>query len=154
LKTIFRTALEIAWEDGSMSKKGALIIEKLFDAMNLDISLREKIEDDFYNEILEERASNGERGEGAGEMELESWTDLIIQDLNSSDLDNQILSLSQKAVKSGLSKEKWLFGINFTREFNRSSTFAEGVWMETDTENEYESYLKILEPLVNRLITN
>ena len=37
----------MAWSDGSMSKKGALIIEKLHEAMELDISLRESIEEKF-----------------------------------------------------------------------------------------------------------
>ena len=150
MKTIFWMALEIAWSDGSMSKKGALIIEKLHDKMGLDISLREEIEERFAKEILEERT---ERGEGTGDLELESWANTIIENLNSNQLENQIISLSKKAVIQGLSKEKWLLGMDFTREFNQSNTFAEGVWMENNTEEEYNNYLSILEPLVNELTT-
>tara|TARA_B100000945_G_scaffold188985_1_gene151720 strand:+ start:3311 stop:3766 length:456 start_codon:yes stop_codon:yes gene_type:complete len=151
LKTIFWTALEIAWSDGSMSKKGALIVEKLHDAMGLDISLREELENRFAKEILEERT---ERGEGTGDAELESWANTIIENLNSNDLKNQIISLSNEAVINGLSKEKWLIGMNFTKEFNQSNTFAEGVWMENNTEKEFEEYLPILKPLVDELISN
>ena len=53
MNTIFWMALEIAWSDGSMSKKGALIIEELHDAMGLDLSLREEIEEKF--EEVEEK---------------------------------------------------------------------------------------------------
>ena len=53
MNTIFWMALEIAWSDGSMSKKGALIIEELHDAMGLDLSLREEIEEKFAKDILE-----------------------------------------------------------------------------------------------------
>ena len=102
MKTIFWTALEIAWSDGSMSKKGALIVEKLHDAMGLDISLREELENRFAKEILEERT---ERGECTGDAELESWANTIIENLNSNDLKNQIISLSNEAVINGLSKE-------------------------------------------------
>ncbi|MBK00371.1 MAG: hypothetical protein CMB48_05395 [Euryarchaeota archaeon] len=151
MKTIFWTALEIAWSDGSMSKKGALIVEKLHDAMGLDISLREELENRFAKEILEERT---ERGEGTGDAELESWANTIIENLNSNDLKNQIISLSNEAVINGLSKEKWLIGMNFTKEFNQSNTFAEGVWMENNTEKEFEEYLPILKPLVDELISN
>ena len=151
MKTIFWTALEIAWSDGSMSKKGALIIEKLYDAMGLDILLREEIENEFAKKVLDNRS---ERGEGKGDLELESWANTIIEDLNSNELKNQIISLSNKAVIQGLSKEKWLFAMKFTKEFNLSNTFAEGVWMENNTEMEYEKYLSILEPLVNQLLSN
>ena len=151
MKTIFWTALEIAWSDGSMSKKGASIVEKLHDAMGLDISLREELENRFAKEILEERT---ERGEGTGDAELESWANTIIENLNSNDLKNQIISLSNEAVINGLSKEKWLIGMNFTKEFNQSNTFAEGVWMENNTEKEFEEYLPILKPLVDELISN
>tara|TARA_Y100001968_G_scaffold330771_1_gene383529 strand:+ start:248 stop:703 length:456 start_codon:yes stop_codon:yes gene_type:complete len=148
LKTIFWRALEIAWSDGSMSKKGALIIEKLHDAMGLDISLREEIEERFAKEVLEERT---ERGEGTGDAELESWANTIIEELNSENLEGQIICIGAKAVKQGLSKEKWIFGMNFTEEFNQSNTFAEGVWMENDSKNEFEEFLSILQPLEKEL---
>ena len=144
-------ALEIAWSDGSMSKKGALIIEELHDAMGLDLSLREEIEEKFAKDILEDRT---ERGEGTGDIELESWRKIIIENLNSNELENQIISLSKKAVIQGLSKEKWLLGMDFTREFNQSNTFAEGVWMENNTEEEFDEYLRILKPLEAKLIAN
>jgi len=151
LNTIFWMALEIAWSDGSMSKKGALIIEELHDAMGLDLSLREGIEEKFAKDILEDRT---ERGEGTGDIELESWSKIIIENLNSNELENQIISLSKKAVVQGLSKEKWLLGMDFTREFNQSNTFAEGVWMENNTEEEFDEYLQILKPLEDKLISN
>ena len=151
MNTIFWMALEIAWSDGSMSKKGALIIEELHDAMGLDLLLREEIEEKFAKDILEERT---ERGEGTGDIELESWSKTIIENLNSNELENQIISLSKKAVIQGLSKEKWLLGINFTKEFNQSNTFAKGVWMENNTEEEFDEYLQILKPLEADLISN
>ena len=130
MNSIFWTALDIAWSDGSMSKKGALIIEKLHDAMGLKTSLREEIEDEFARVVLEGRT---ERGEGTGDAELEIWVNEIIEDLNSDELESQIICLGSKAVKQGLSKEKWGFGMNFTDEFNLSNTFAEGVWMENNS---------------------
>ena len=151
MNTIFWMALEIAWSDGSMSKKGALIIEELHDAMGLDLSLREGIEEKFAKDILEDRT---ERGEGTGDIELESWSKIIIENLNSNELENQIISLSKKAVFQGLSKEKWLLGMDFTKEFNQSNTFAEGVWMENNTEEEFDEYLQILKPLEAKLIAN
>jgi len=143
--------LNIAWSDGSMSKKGALIIEKLHDAMGLKTSLREEIEDEFARVVLEDRT---ERGEGTGDAELELWVNEIINDLNSDELESQIICLGSKAVKQGLSKEKWIFGINFTDEFNQSNTFAEGVWMENNSNNEFEEFLSILQPLENELNSN
>jgi len=151
LNSIFWTALDIAWSDGSMSKKGALIIEKLDDAMGLKTSLREEIEDEFAKEVLKERT---ERGEGRGDAELEIWVNEIIEDLNSDELESQIICLGSKAVKQGLSKEKWITGMNFTDEFNQSNTFAEGVWMENDSKNEFKEYLSILQPLENDLKSN
>ena len=151
MNSIFWMALEIAWSDGSMSKKGALIIEELHDAMGLDLSLREGIEEKFAKDILEDRT---ERGEGTGDIELESWSKIIIENLNSNELENQIISLSKTAVVQGLSKEKWLLGMDFTREFNQSNTFAEGVWMENNTEEEFDEYLQILKPLEAKLISN
>ena len=151
MKTIFWKALEIAWSDGSMSKKGALIIEKLHDIMGLDISLREEIEEKFAKEILEGRT---ERGEGTGDVELESWSKTIIENLDSDELENQIISLGKKAVVQGLSKEKWLLGIDYTKEFNQSNTFAKGVWMENNTEKEFDEFLQILKPLESELISN
>ena len=41
--------------------------------------------------------------------------------------------------------------MNFTEEFNQSNTFAEGVWMENDSNNEFEEFLSILQPLENEL---
>ena len=151
MNSIFWTALDIAWSDGSMSKKGALIIEKLHDAMGLKTSLREEIEDEFARVVLENRT---ERGEGTGDAELEIWVNEIIDDLNSNDLESQIICLGSKAVKQGLSKEKWIAGMNFTNEFNQSNTFAEGVWMENDSKNEFKEYLSILQPLENQLNSN
>lgn len=151
MKTIFWKALEIAWSDGSMSKKGALIIEKLHDIMGLDTSLREEIEEKFAKEILEGRT---ERGEGAGDVELESWSKTIIENLDSDELENQIISIGKKAVVQGLSKEKWLLGMDYTKEFNQSNTFAEGVWMENNTEKEFDEFLQILKPLESELISN
>ena len=151
MKTIFWKALEIAWSDGSMSKKGALIIEKLHDIMGLDTSLREEIEEKFAKEILEGRT---ERGEGTGDVELESWSKTIIENLDSDELENQIISLGKKAVVQGLSKEKWLLGMDYTKEFNQSNTFAEGVWMENNTEKEFDEFLQILKPLESELISN
>ncbi len=151
MNSIFWTALNIAWSDGSMSKKGALIIEKLHDAMGLKTSLREEIEDEFARVVLEDRT---ERGEGTGDAELELWVNEIINDLNSDELESQIICLGSKAVKQGLSKEKWIFGINFTDEFNQSNTFAEGVWMENNSNNEFEEFLSILQPLENELNSN
>jgi len=151
LNSIFWTALDIAWSDGSMSKKGALIIEKLHDAMGLKTSLREEIEDEFARVVLEERT---ERGEGRGDAELEIWVNEIIEDLNSDELESQIICLGSKAVKQGLSKEKWGFGMNFTDEFNLSNTFAEGVWMENNSKNEFKEYLSILQPLDDELNSN
>ena len=151
MNSIFWTALDIAWSDGSMSKKGALIIEKLDDAMGLKTSLREEIEDEFAKEVLKERT---ERGEGRGDAELEIWVNEIIEDLNSDELESQIICLGSKAVKQGLSKEKWITGMNFTDEFNQSNTFAEGVWMENDSEYEFKEYLSILQPLENNLNSN
>jgi len=151
LKSIFWTALEIAWSDGSMSKKGANIIESLHDEMGLDILLRESIEKKFAKEVLENRT---ERGEGTGDIELEAWANQIIEDLKSEQLESQITSLGIKAVKQGLSKEKWTKGMEFTQEFGQSNTFAEGVWMENDSKNEFEQYLAILQPLKNELNSN
>jgi len=151
LNSIFWTALDIAWSDGSMSKKGALIIEKLHDAMGLKTSLREEIEDEFARVVLENRT---ERGEGKGDAELEIWVNEVINDLNSNDLEEQIICLGSKAVKQGLSKEKWIAGMNFTDEFNQSNTFAEGVWMENDSKNQFKDYLSILQPLENDLNSN
>ena len=151
MNSIFWTALDIAWSDGSMSKKGALIIEKLHDAMGLKTSLREEIEDEFARVVLEERT---ERGEGRGDAELEIWVNEIIEDLNSDELESQIICLGSKTVKQGLSKEKWITGMNFTDEFNQSNTFAEGVWMENDSKNEFKEYLSILQPLENDLKSN
>ena len=151
MNSIFWTALDIAWSDGSMSKKGALIIEKLHDAMGLKTSLREEIEDEFARVVLEDRT---ERGEGTGDAELELWVNEIIEDLNSDKLESQIICLGSKAVKQGLSKEKWIFGINFTDEFNQSNTFAEGVWMENNSNNEFGEFLSILQPLENELNSN
>ncbi|HJM44703.1 MAG TPA: hypothetical protein QF644_01990 [Candidatus Poseidoniaceae archaeon] len=151
MNSIFWTALDIAWSDGSMSKKGALIIEKLNDAMGLKTSLREEIEDEFARVVLEGRT---ERGEGTGDAKLEIWVNEIIEDLNSDELESQIICLSSKAVKQGLSKEKWVLGMNFTDEFNQSNTFAEGVWMENDSKNEFKEYLSILQPLENDLKSN
>jgi hypothetical protein len=151
LKSIFWTALEIAWSDGSMSKKGALIIEKLHDAMELDLSLRESIEEAFTKDVLESRT---ERGEGTGDIKLELWVNEMINDLNSEQLKSQITSLGIKAVKQGLSKEKWSTGMKYTHEFGQSNTFAEGVWMENQTEIQTEKFLSILQPLENELNSN
>lgn len=151
MNSIFWTALEIAWSDGSMSKKGALIVEKLHDAMGLKTSMREEIEDEFARVVLKDRT---ERGEGTGDSELEKWVNVIIEDLNSEELESQIICLGSKAVKQGLSKEKWISGMNFTDEFNQSSTFAEGVWMENDTNHQFEEYLSILQPLERDLKSN
>lgn len=151
MNSIFWTALEIAWSDGSMSKKGALIVEKLHDAMGLKTSMREEIEDEFARVVLKDRT---ERGEGTGDSELEKWVNIIIEDLNSEELESQIICLGSKAVKQGLSKEKWISGMNFTDEFNQSSTFAEGVWMENDTNHQFEEYLSILQPLERDLKSN
>ncbi len=150
MKTIFWTALEIAWSDGSMSKRGASIIENLHDAMGLDISLRESIEEKFTKEILENRT---ERGEGTGDGELESWAKQIIKDLKSEELESQIASLGIKAVKQGLSKEKWAKGMEFTREFGQSNAFAEGVWMENRFENDIGDFPSILQPLADQLLS-
>ena len=119
--------------------------------MGLDISLREEIEEKFAKEILEGRT---ERGEGTGDVELESWSKTIIENLDSDELENQIISLGKKAVVQGLSKEKWLLGIDYTKEFNQSNTFAEGVWMENNTEKEFDEFLQILKPLESELISN
>ena len=151
MNSIFWTALEIAWSDGSMSKKGASIIENLHDAMGLDISLRESIEEKFAKEVLKSRT---ERGEGTGDGELESWANQIIEDLNSEQLESQIASLGIKAVKQGLSKEKWTMGMKYTQEFGQSNTFAEGVWMENQTENQTDQFLSIIQPLANKLFSN
>ena len=151
MNSIFWNALEIAWSDGSMSKKGASIIENLHDAMGLDVSLRESIEEKFAKDVLKSRT---ERGEGTGDSELESWANQIIEDLNSEQLESQIASLGIKAVKQGLSKEKWSIGMKYTREFGQSNTFAEGVWMENQTKNETNQFLSIIQPLANQLLSN
>ena len=99
-------------------------------------------------------AEKSSRGEGKGDIELESWVNSIIDDLNSNELEDQILYLGQKGVENGLSKDKWLFGVSFTKEFNQSNTFAQGIWMEKVAEGQYDRFLKILEPLTQIFDSN
>ena len=75
----------------------------------------------------------------------------LVNPLNDHKVDNTYQVKLEKEIRS---KEKWLFAMKFTKEFNLSNTFAEGVWMENNTEMEYEKYLSILEPLVNQLLSN
>lgn len=149
MKTPFRIALELAWSDGSMSKRGAMMLEQLGDAFDLSAQDRALVEDEFVAEELSDRI---DRGSGTGADLLHPWLEQTLSELAREDIGAQIATIACAAVEAGLTKQGWKDGIRYASEMGLGDVFARAVWAEEEIHEVEGDVPQILIPLSEHLL--
>ncbi|SVE12471.1 uncharacterized protein METZ01_LOCUS465325 [marine metagenome] len=142
---LFKHALDLAWNDGRLSRRGAVLLENLQDF--LDLSDRER-------GVVEEKHSDEEvpfliaRGFGSGADLLDQWMATLL-DLDE-DLPLFLVSMGRSALKTGITKQGWMDAFGAAESMGCEFDFARGVW-EPEYEVESLDWPDALKPVVMAL---
>ena len=125
---LFKHALDLAWTDGRLSRRGAVLLENLQDILELS---------DHDRGLVEEKHSDEEipflitRGFGSGADLLDQWIATLL-DLDE-ELPRILVSMGRAALESGITKKAWMDVFETAESMGCEFDFARGVW-----EPEYE----------------
>tara|TARA_B100001146_G_C16091376_1_gene395169 strand:- start:465 stop:923 length:459 start_codon:yes stop_codon:yes gene_type:complete len=125
---LFKHALDLAWNDGRLSRRGAVLLENLQDFLDLS---------DHERGVVEEKHSDEEvpflitRGFGSGADLLDHWMATLL-DLDE-DLPLFLVSMGRSALETGITKQGWMDVSRAAESMGCEFDFARGVW-----EPEYE----------------
>ena len=125
---LFKYALDLAWTDGRLSRRGAVLLENLQDILDLS---------DHNRGLVEEKHSDEEipflitRGFGSGADLLDQWIATLL-DLDE-ELPRILVSMGRAALESGITKKAWMDVFEAAESMGCEFDFARGVW-----EPEYE----------------
>lgn len=125
---LYKHALNLAWNDGRLSRRGAVLLENLQDFLDLS---------DHERGVVEEKHSDEEvpflitRGFGSGADLLDQWMATLL-DLDE-DLPLFLVSMGRSALETGITKQGWMDVFRAAESMGCEFDFARGVW-----EPEYE----------------
>jgi hypothetical protein len=142
---LFKHALDLAWNDGRLSRRGAVLLENLQDFLDLS---------DYERGVIEEKHSDDEvpflitRGYGSGADLLDQWMATLL------DLDEELplilVSMGRAALERGITKQGWIDVFRAAEGMGCEFDFARGVW-EPEYEVENLEWPVALAPVANAL---
>lgn len=145
VSVLFRHALELAWTDGRLSRRGALLLEKLQEILDLSDEDRSFVEEVFHVDVVPYLIP---RGFGSGSALLDQWmNDLIELD---EELPRYLVSMGRQALENGIERAGWKKAFAAAERMECSFDFARGVW-EPEFEVEIIAWPETLDPLAKAL---
>ena len=121
--TPFEHGLALAWSDGALSRKGALMLEDLQKQLGLSDKERANQEQEWLSDI----SKNKRRSFGDGDQILREWLDGLSDKEN---LEQSVRSMGRAALDVGLSKTAWKDAFVFSSGLGLGEELANGVWLE------------------------
>ncbi len=125
---LFKHALNLAWNDGRLSRRGAILLENLQDILELSDQERGTVEEKHSDEKVPFLIP---RGFGSGADLLDQWIATLL-DLDE-ELPKLLVSMGRAALNTGITKQGWLDVSRAAESMGCEFDFARGVW-----EPEYE----------------
>lgn len=145
MSVLFRHGLELAWSDGRLSKRGAILIENLQHILELSDSQRSVVEEKYHLQVIPHLIP---RGMGSGASTLDQWMTSLI-DLDD-ELPRYLVSMGRQALGTGISKQAWIEVFAAAERMECGFEFARGVW-EPEFEVEILAWPEALDPVAKSL---
>lgn len=142
---LFKHALDLAWSDGRLSRRGAILLERFQETLDLSDSERSIIEE---KHALQEIPYLITRGFGSGADLLDEWVANLL-DLDE-ELPKYLVSMGRMALETGITKEGWIAANSCAESMGCAYDFARGVW-ETEFEVEKHVWPEALDPVAKVL---
>lgn len=140
----FTQALELAWNDGGLSIKGARLLEVAQTRLGMSDLSRTAIEEKWLNEKLIGRQR---KGFGAGDNSLREWLEKLP---TREEMNKSAHIIGCAGVKNGLSKNKWAEAYAWAEDYQLGNAFATGVWTIESCSDDAEWH-QMLAPLAEIL---
>jgi hypothetical protein len=145
LSILFRHALELAWSDGRLSKRGAILLENFQEILELSDLKRAVVEEKHHLQVVPHLIP---RGFGSGASTLDQWM-ASLMDLDD-ELPRYLVSMGRQSLETGISKQAWIEGFAAAERMKCEFEFGRGVW-EPDFEVEILAWPEVLYPVAKSL---
>tara|TARA_B110000438_G_C15389937_1_gene468575 strand:- start:92 stop:550 length:459 start_codon:yes stop_codon:yes gene_type:complete len=145
LSILFQHALDLAWSDGRLSKRGAILLENFQEILELSDSQRSVVEEKHHLQVVPHLIP---RGFGSGASTLDQWMTSLM-DLDD-ELPRYLISMGRQSLETGISKQAWIEGFVAAERMNCEFEFARGVW-EPEFEVEILLWPEALDPVAKSL---
>ena len=145
MSILFRHALELAWSDGRLSKRGAILLENFQEILELSDLKRAVVEEKHHLQVVHHLIP---RGFGSGASTLDQWMTSLM-DLDD-ELPRYLVSMGRQSLETGISKQAWIEGFAAAERMKCEFEFGRGVW-EPDFEVEILAWPEVLYPVAKSL---
>lgn len=145
MSILFRHALELAWSDGRLSKRGAILLENFQEILELSDLKRAVVEEKHHLQVVPHLIP---RGFGSGASTLDQWMTSLM-DLDD-ELPRYLVSMGRQSLETGISKQAWIEGFAAAERMKCEFEFGRGVW-EPDFEVEILAWPEVLYPVAKSL---
>ena len=145
MSVLFQHALDLAWSDGRLSKRGAILLENLQEILELSDFQRSVIEEKHHLQVIPHLIP---RGFGSGASTLDQWV-ASLMDLDD-ELPRYLVSMGRQSLQSGISKQAWIEVFAAAERMKCEFEFARGVW-EPQFEVEILVWPEALDPIAKSL---
>lgn len=142
---LFKHALELAWTDGRLSRRGAILLERFQDTLELTDTERSVIEE---HHSLHQVPYLITRGFGSGADLLDEWVTTLL-DLDE-ELPSYLVCMGRLALEKGITKEGWIAAYRTAESMGCAFDFARGVW-ETEFVVDKLNWPDVLNPVADAL---
>jgi hypothetical protein len=145
LSILFQHALDLAWSDGRLSKRGAILLENFQEILELSDSQRSVVEEKHHLQIIPHLIP---RGFGSGASILDQWM-ASLMDLDD-ELPRYLVSMGRQSLETGISKQAWIEVFAAAERMKCEFEFGRGVW-EPEFEVETLVWPEVLYPVAKSL---
>ncbi len=142
---LFKHALDLAWSDGRLSRRGAMLLERFQETLELTDAERSEIEE---HHSLHQVPYLITRGFGSGADLLDEWVANLL-DLDE-ELPSYLACMGRLALEKGITKEGWIAAYRTAESMGCSFDFARGVW-ETEFVVDKLDWPVVLNPVADAL---
>ena len=146
MSILFQHALDLAWSDGRLSKRGAILLENFQEILELSDSQRSVVEEKHHLQVVPHLIP---RGFGSGASTLDQWMTSLM-DLDD-ELPRYLVSMGRQSLETGISKQAWIEGFAAAERMKCEFEFARGVW-EPEFEVEILLWPEALDPVAKSLV--
>ncbi len=142
---LFKHALDLAWNDGRLSRRGAMLLERFQETLELTDKERSEIEE---HHSLRQVPYLITRGFGSGADLLDEWIATLL-DLDD-ELPTYLACMGRLALEKGINKEDWIAVYRTAESMGCAFDFARGVW-ETEFVIDKLDWPDVLNPVADAL---
>ena len=142
---LFKHALNLAWSDGRLSRRGAMLLERFQETLELTDTERSEIEE---HHSLHQVPYLITRGFGSGADLLDEWIANLL-DLDE-ELPTYLVCMGRLALEKGITKEGWIAAYRTAESMGCAFDFARGVW-ETEFVVDTLNWPDVLNPVADAL---